>query len=624
MVKKSLAKESHGEFKVEHPQPLIAGELTQIRFSYTLGPGQEFTELSKLRIGIPNCGWEKPYTPEPYYWPEFQKGDSRVYTLYGRVNTTVQARSSDSRAVGIVTAQALMRKSGKFPPSRIYDFRRWWITVQVEDGELQEGDSLQVFYGDPEEEPPGVFVQRFPEKRICFLAFVDFDGSGAFGELSGSPFWVEVLPGPPARLDAFQPTIRTCTEPRIRAVLTDRLKCRPSPSPSPHIEVHNQTVIETDLGFETILNPSIARANGPQIYWGEFHGQSMYHGWNPKEKMGIGSGTPEECHAYARDVACLDFVALTDSASMQGDCWETVRGAALEAHEPGRFVVFQATETGNNVEGHRNLIFRGANPEPRLPATPIPLPTSEVHRLMRGRDDVLLIPHHTKIWTHWDIYEPSLEPVMEVCSTWGVFEKRGLEYWNKRQQRGLGAQEAWRRGHRLGLVGGTDTHTGTPGRSFPFSERNEFMCYKGGLTAVWASDLSRESIFDAVKRRHCYATTGVRMFIEFCLGKAVVGQEVGWDRKDQPRVFHVTVVGTARLKEVILVKNNQDYAVFYPSGDEFRDEVTDRVPVESGDFYYLRVLQEDHNMGWASPIWIDLSDSTNGRVPEVSSSCALW
>ena len=73
-----------------------------------------------------------------------------------------------------------------------------------------------------------------------------------------------------------------------------------------------------------------------------------------------------------------------------------------------------------------------------------------------------------------------------------------------------------------------------------------------------------------------------------------------------------------------VVKNNQDYAVFYPSGDEFRDEVTDRVPVESGDFYYLRVLQEDHNMGWASPIWIDLSDSTNGRVPEVSSSCALW
>ena len=73
-----------------------------------------------------------------------------------------------------------------------------------------------------------------------------------------------------------------------------------------------------------------------------------------------------------------------------------------------------------------------------------------------------------------------------------------------------------------------------------------------------------------------------------------------------------------------LVKNNQDYAVLYPSGDEFRDEVTDRVPVESGDFYYLRVLQEDHNMGWASPIWIDLSDSTNGRVPEVSSSCALW
>ena len=29
--------------------------------------------------------------------------------------------------------------------------------------------------------------------------------------------------------------------------------------------------------------------------------------------------------------------------------------------------------------------------------------------------------------------------------------------------------------------------TSTPGRRFPFSKRNEFMCYRGGLIAVWAS-----------------------------------------------------------------------------------------------------------------------------------------
>jgi hypothetical protein len=39
----------------------------------------------------------------------------------------------------VLTAQALMRRPGPYPNSRIYDMRRWWITARIEEGRLAPG-----------------------------------------------------------------------------------------------------------------------------------------------------------------------------------------------------------------------------------------------------------------------------------------------------------------------------------------------------------------------------------------------------------------------------------------------------------------------------------------------------
>ncbi len=90
--------------------------------------------------------------------------------------------------------------------------------------------------------------------------------------------------------------------------------------------------------------------------------------------------------------------------------------------------------------------------------------------------------------------------------------------------------------YRFGLIGSTDTHNGTPGHV----DSEQFQGHvgvvdaspegrlgdgtvthdtlennPGGLAAVWAEENSRDSIFDAIRRRETYATSGPRIELRF-------------------------------------------------------------------------------------------------------------
>ena len=70
--------------------------------------------------------------------------------------------------------------------------------------------------------------------------------------------------------------------------------------------------------------------------------------------------------------------------------------------------------------------------------------------------------------------------------------------------------------------------------------------------------------------------------------------------------FLVKVIGTAPLESITLVKNNQDYVRMNGDGLELEFEYskTERPQKGETDYYYVRVIQQDGEMAWSSPIWI--------------------
>ena len=123
-----------------------------------------------------------------------------------------------------------------------------------------------------------------------------------------------------------------------------------------------------------------------------------------------------------------------------------------------------------------------------------------------------------------------------------IKEKDMLQYEYARSGLQIGlklAQETGVNPYQVGLIGSTDSHTGLataqednffgkhsgtePGpdrMAHPMAKMGDaeypgWSMASSGLAAVWAKENTREAIFDAMRRKETYATTGSRMLVRF-------------------------------------------------------------------------------------------------------------
>ncbi|MGA7990138.1 MAG: 5'-nucleotidase C-terminal domain-containing protein [Thermoanaerobaculia bacterium] len=352
------------------------------------------------------------------------------------------------------------------------------------------------------------------------------------------------------------------------------------------------------------------------VYFGDPHSHSIL--------SDAKTGLPDQLLALSRDRLGLDFDVVSDHSEMgllQPSEFAELRGTAAAFDAPGRFVSLTGWEwTAGSKFGHRVLLYKDEGPSRALRSSDAEGDTIEKLYRHAKEHDALLSPHHTgnALWGRWNPAAPhdeALEPNFEIASWHGRYEFYGNPREGRRQVPGHQYQDALRLGRHVGVMGASDTHHLSPG--------------EGGLTAVLAEGLDRASIFEAIRHRRNYATTGARIVLEFTANGEPMGSILG---STSLLTLDVRVEGTAPIDRVEIVRNLRDtfaavrmhqspgapdgeYVLYDPKEPQgvnwlpakdtrrLSFTVTDTPDAAGETSWYVRVTQSDGQQAWSSPVW---------------------
>ena len=517
----------------------------------------------------------------------------------------------------------------------------WWgrlfdlVDVVVTNGDVQPRDEIRLTLGTPD----GNLLQAQKYAQVAVLMTgVDVAGDGVYRRAAAQPS-VRVIGAAAERLRVFAPGVVSRGDRfEIKVLPVDLYSFNPSPGyvataqlfgtdglrapervalrtdDAPRATdvtveavtdgVQRLTVVDVVRGLSGRSNPIGVDfyPTDERVYFGEMHSQ-MFNS--------MGTGTTEEFFTWGRDVALLDFCAPANHynhrMAVTDDVWREVVETANRFNEDGRFATFVSYEWGGaSGSGHKNVYYRGDSGEFAHWYRGVHKSPEDLWQSLEGRD-VLTIPHHTKFGgtTDWRFRNDRHQRLVEICSLWGISEEGGPH----------SVQAALAMGHRLGFIGGTDSHYGQANQgSYHVNDGN-------GLACVIAPSLSRDALWQALWERRCYATTGDRILLDFRLelgGQTVgMGTDLAVDlRSAGQRRLTLRVAGTERIERVEVLRNNQVVFATAPDGEDWSGEWTDSTPLDTlaiaptfpGDrpfvFYYLRVRQRNRQIAWSSPIWL--------------------
>lgn len=292
-----------------------------------------------------------------------------------------------------------------------------------------------------------------------------------------------------------------------------------------------------------------------QLFWGDIHNHNG---------IGYGQGSLERSYRLAQN--SLDFYAFTphgwwpdlpdnDPKIRQGhlngfalveERWPEVVAQANAANQNGSFTAFVAFEWHSLGWGDYHVLFPGS--------------TGQIHRasnlsglLEFAREhNALAIPHHCAYklgWrgTNWQEHDETASPICEIYSEHGSsFEapaQRGMyNHSMGGSSRSQTVLEQLKGGRVVGFTAGTDNHFGYPGS------------YGEGLTGLWATELTRPAILDALRHRHTFAVTGDRIQLGFWLGRGMMGDLLP---ATTPREMRLEVQALDEIDYIELNKNGR-------------------------------------------------------------------
>ena len=574
---------------VEPPASLVAGEPCELSLDLVVGAHGIAVGGSVVFLASPFYGWSPPQSSRP--------GAPGHTLVSGPDGVQFETRELAGMLFSTVRGRA-----------------------------LEAGERVRVVYGAGGTARADRFAERSP-----LWAAVDGDGDSV-RELLKEPALIDVRAGPPARVLATVPSALSPGDAfDLVLALTDALGNAPVELAPAQREVSIQAPVSLGLPLKAHLpEDGLLRLQGhagvPGVYQVIVEGAGLVGASNPlvvregaspvlwadlqvHTALSDGTGDPDAVLRYAREVAALDAVAITDHdhfgprfLDKNPDQVERIARATDDAYVPGTFVAVHGYEWTSWLFGHRHVLSFGAR-VPLLSSLAEGTDTpGELHESLAARPDadkILVIRHHPAggpVPIDWSFpIDPRFEPVVEITSVHGQSESPSLPapIYNARREAFIDQQLA--SGARFGLVGSTDGHDGHPGLS-------HLIAPSGGLAALIGAERTREGVLAALRERRVYATNGPRILLRVTGNGALMGAVLP---AMAPVEIEVRVVGTAPIRRVELVTRAGVTEIVEGTGSALLHATWTLPAPAAGDLAYVRVIQSDGGLAWSSPLLFD-------------------
>jgi hypothetical protein len=337
-----------------------------------------------------------------------------------------------------------------------------------------------------------------------------------------------------------------------------------------------------------------------RIYRGDTHRHSEF------SMDGNNDGSLFQVYRYALDAAGLDYLLASEHNGAGGPDTEYINWLLQQTVDlmtvPGRFRPFYGYERSLVYpNGHRNILFADRG-NPTLPIGQAEQKgeqgAEELYKYLKHYNGIA-ISHTsaTTMGTDWRDNDPEVEPLVEIYqgdrvsaeyvgapraayaenlkSAPGNFRPAGY-VWN-----------AWAKGYKLGVQAASDH----------LSTHISYAC-------TLVEEFTLDGMLDAMKKRHSYGATD-NIILDYRL-QADGEEYLQGDIVTVSGAFRlvVRIIGTTPLRQIDIIKDQSFLHNLQDQPQETRFEFVDNDVSAGEHYYYVRVIQDDGNIAWSSPIWV--------------------
>lgn len=348
-------------------------------------------------------------------------------------------------------------------------------------------------------------------------------------------------------------------------------------------------------------NPIVCKQDASQrVYWGDLHA----HGWGDCTMLLMHDRVPKveplHRHEQGRDIGRFDYgapgaMSMPPDDTQRREIWDAYVDAWEQTDNPGKYVPFLQMEMHPGVVGDRTLIFR------EKADIPIDMrePVERVYEEYADREDAMLEVHIGGRPPYYDDFRPANEELVEVSSGFGNAE------WLM--------QKALQRGYRFAITGASDLHLGLMGAPRAVETfrgrfgRNTEMNVRdsgfggGPVGAIVAPECTRDALWEALRNRRGYATSGDRFYLDLDAGGYGMGEVA-----DLPEVFEISLQceSRTRIERIDMIVGEHLADSWHPdaTGAQIQDHF-DRSHMPPGRWFYFRVKAVNNEWAWTCPVW---------------------